>query len=45
MEKIYVKLGHTVIYITEKELELLQYLSEKNITIYKPEKVEIYGAD
>jgi hypothetical protein len=44
-KKIYVKLGHTVVYVTEKELELLQYLGKKNLVYYKPEVVEIYGAE
>jgi hypothetical protein len=44
-KKVYVKLGHTVVYVTEKELELLQYLGKKSLLHYRPEVVEIYGTE
>lgn len=41
--KQFIEVGYTILYLEEKEVKLLSYLSEHNLLKFTPKKIEVYG--
>lgn len=41
--KKFIEIGYNIFYLGEKEIELLNQLSKKNLLKFTPEEIEVYG--
>ena len=41
--KRFVEIGYKIFYVDDKEMELLNTLSKKNLLKFTPEEIKVYG--
>ena len=41
--KKFIEMGYNIFYLGEKEIELLNLLSKKNLLKFTPKEIEVYG--